>query len=373
MPQTPQHIAFICFSHALGGLELSALRLGVAMLQRNVAISIIAPEGSPLARRAAGSNIPHIPITPRLKYGDVFAARKLARTLNEQNIDSAIIMQSKDIHLAALASFSARKTKFVFLQQMQSGFNKRGFVHTWMYSRLSLWITLTERMKEDVAKFTRFPVGKVLVNPIGVDVSKLDPTHHSRQTSRVAFKLPEKKFLIGVLGRLDPQKGQEMLLLAAPEILKRHPDTALVIAGDETAGEKGYAARLHELARRLGIERSVVFLPFTDRVAEFMSALDVFVLPSFSETFGYVLVEAMAMEKPVVATNAGGVPEIIEHGKTGFLVEPRDPAALAQAVILLIEDDTLSVSLGRTARAKALQQYDINRCAQQLLEAISAQ
>ncbi|HEY5614976.1 MAG TPA: glycosyltransferase family 4 protein [Bacteroidota bacterium] len=371
MSQTPQRIAFVCFSRALGGLELSTIRLATVMRERGVETWIMAPPESPLALRAQESDITSIPLAPRWKYGDIFTARRLAHALKAHHIDAAIIMQSKDVHLASLASLFSLGTKFVFFQQMQSGFDKRGWVHTWVYSKLSLWVTLTQRMKQDVARFTRFPAKNVIVNPVGVELSKFDPSRYSAQDARRVLGLPEKGSFVGVLGRLDPQKGQEVLLQAAPKILQRFPDTVFVIVGDETAGERGYKARLFSLVGRLGIERSVVFLPFTEDVPRFMAALDVVVLPSFSETFGYVLIEAMAMEKPVVATNAGGVPEIIADSVTGLLVEPRDHPALALAILRILENKAFGASLGRSARSEALRRYDIRTCADELLKAIT--
>lgn len=103
-----------------------------------------------------------------------------------------------------------------------------------------------------------------------------------------------------------------------------------------------------------------------------MSALDVFVLPSFSETYGLVVIEAMAMKVPVIATNAGGVPELITNGTTGILVEPRDTDAVTQAVCLLLKNAKLRSSITRAARNEAVQRFDFNVCVEKLLEAISS-
>ena len=121
------------------------------------------------------------------------------------------------------------------------------------------------------------------------------------------------------------------------------------------------------LCRELDIERYVKFLPFTDDVPRFMSALDIFVLPSYSETFGLVVVEAMAMQLPIIATNAGGVPEIITNNKTGLLIEPRNAALLTSAICRLLNDTALRLSLGCLARKEALQQYDFDSCVNSLL------
>jgi glycosyltransferase involved in cell wall biosynthesis len=101
-----------------------------------------------------------------------------------------------------------------------------------------------------------------------------------------------------------------------------------------------------------------------------MSALDIFVLPSHTETFGFVLVEALAMGKAIVATNSGGVPEIITNGITGFLVPPRDVQALADALLRLLKDQRLRSSFSSEARADALKRFDIAQCVDQLVIAL---
>ena len=308
-----------------------------------------------------------VTITPRWKYGDISAALHLARVLRDQQIELVLLMQSKDIHLAAVASMIMPRVMFVFYQQMNSRYNKRDCIHSWMYSKISLWITLTESMKEDVLLYTRVPPEKVKVVPLGIDLQKFNPSYYSKNEVRTFFGLPHNDCIIGVLGRLDKLKGQEILLRAVPEVLKQHTNIIFLIAGDETAGEHGYKEYLMKLCRELDIERYVKFLPFTDDVPRLMAALDLFILPSFSETFGLVVLEAMAMELPIIATNAGGLPEIITNGKTGLLIEPRDATALAWAIHRVLNDSTLRLSLGQLARKEALERYNFDRCMDSLL------
>ncbi len=367
----PKRIAFVCFSRSLGGLELSTLRLARAMAARGISATVIVPESSELERRARAMDLHIIVITPKRKYGDLFAARRLARVLKEHRIDLALLMQSQDIHLAAIASLFSVPTKFVFYQQMQSRFNKRGFVHTWMFSRLSLWITLTQAMKKDVLECTRVPKGKIEVVPLGIDVRRFDPRGFESSNERQRFDLPLKGRIVGVLGRLDKLKGQHVLLQAVPEILKRHPQTFFLIAGDETAGASGYREFLRVLSQMLEIERSVKFLPFTEEVPQLMSTLDVLVLPSFSETYGLVILEAMAMQKPVIATDAGGVPELVRHGKTGLLVRPNDIDAMTKALLRVLDSASLRHRLGRAARAEVLKTFDFDACVDALVELLA--
>ncbi len=154
--------------------------------------------------------------------------------------------------------------------------------------------------------------------------------------------------------------------------MKRHPEILIVIAGDETAGEPGYKAYLQKICKTIGMDQNVKFLPFTDAVPQLMAALDIFVLPSFAETYGLVVIEAMAMEKPVIATNAGGLPEIIIDGKTGLLVEPRNVEAVANAIDKILDNDELRISLGHSAREDALRRFSMDSCVDELLGLLAA-
>lgn len=364
-------VALVCFSHSLGGLELSTIRIAQAMKKKGVSTVVIVPHSSPLDQRAHEANLHVITITPHWKYGDIFAAFHLARVLRDQQIELVLLMQSSDIHLAAVASMITPQVKLVFYQQMNSRYNKRDIIHSWIYSKLSLWISLTQSMKEDVISFTCVPREKVKVVPLGTDLQQFDPSHYNKNEARTLFGLPHKGYTIGVLGRLDKLKGQHILLRAVPEVVKQHPNVMFLIAGDETAGEHGYKEYLLKLCRELDIERYVKYLPFTDDVPRLMAALDVFVLPSFSETFGLVVVEAMAMQRPIIATNAGGLPEIITNGRTGLLIRPRDATAVAWAIHRVLSDSALRLSLGHLAREEALRRYDIDSCVDSLLGSLA--
>jgi len=371
MTRIQKKVALVCFSRSLGGLELSTIRIAQAMVKKGVSTVVIVPNSSPLEQRANDANLHVITITPHLKYGDISAAFRFARVLRDQQIELVLLMRSKDIHLAAIASMITPQAKLVFYQQMNSRYNKRDFIHSWIYSKLSLWISLTQSMKEDVLSYTRVPREKVKVVPLGTDLQRFDPSRYNKNEARTSFGLPHNGYTIGVLGRLDKLKGQHILLQAIPEVVKQHPNVMFLIAGDETAGEHGYKEYLMRLCHSLGIERYVKYEPFTHDVPRLMAALDIFVLPSFSETFGLVVVEAMAMERPIIATNAGGLPEIITNGKTGLLIKPRDATAVAWAIHRVLSDSTLRSSLGHLAREEALKRYDFDSCVDSLLGSLA--
>lgn len=361
------NIALICFSSSVGGLELSTIQVAREFNRRMANCLLVVPAGTPLAEEAAKHDLQVEFLNPKLKYGDLLASRRLAQILRSRGVELAIVMQSKDINLVAAAKLMVPHVKLVFYQQMQSRVDKRDVLHTWMYSKLSLWISLTRRMKQEVIEHTRVPEQLIRVVPLGRDTRVFDPRLYNQRDARNRYGLPHSRPIAGMLGRLDPQKGQEDFLRSLPAVLEQHHDVCYVVAGDETRGEEGYRRYLVNLSYELGIRDSVRFLPFTENVPEFMAAIDVFVLPSYSETYGLVLIEAMAMEKPVVATSAGGVPEIVEDGRDGLLIPPRDEKALAEAIVLLLENSSLRMSLSEHARRDALERFESSRCVDQLV------
>lgn len=361
------HIAFICFSSSFGGLELSTIQLAREFNSRMADCIVVVPPGTPLADQAGKYDLRAEFLKPRLKYGDLWASVRLARILKSHHIEIAVVMQSKDINIVAVTKLAYPQLRLVFYQQMQSQVSKRDIFHTWIYSKLSLWISLTRRMKQEVVKHTRVPEELIRVIPLGKDTRLFDPRIHDQLEARKRYCLPLTKPIVGMLGRLDPQKGQEEFLRALPLVLEQRPDVCFVIAGDETSGEKGYKRYLINLGQELHLHEHVRFLPFTDDVPAFMAAIDIFVLPSYRETFGLVLIEAMAMEKPVIATDAGGVPEIVEDGRDALLVPPRDEKALAEAILLLLENSSLRRSLSKRARADVLKRFDSTHCLDQLV------
>jgi glycosyltransferase involved in cell wall biosynthesis len=364
------NIAFVCFSSSFGGLELSILKLASQFNKRMADCLIIVPPNTSLAESAKQYGLKVELLKPKLKYGDIAASIHLARILRSRRINVVVIMQSKDMSIVTVAHVLYPSAKLVFYQEMQFGINKRDILHTWMYSHLSLWITLTKKMKQEVIEHTRMPQDRMSVIPIGTDMKRFDPNLYNRETTRNQFGIPQEKIVIGVLGRLDPQKGQEEFIRTIPILLKHQTHLHFVIAGDETEGQHGFKKNLRDLSIELGVSDEVQFLPFTDAVPEFMSALDIFVLPSHTETFGFVLVEALAMGKAIVATNSGGVPEIITDGSNGLLVPPRNVQALADALLRLLKDQRLRSSFSSEARADALKRFDIARCVDQLVIAL---
>jgi glycosyltransferase involved in cell wall biosynthesis len=166
----------------------------------------------------------------------------------------------------------------------------------------------------------------------GVDLERYD---HQEPccTLHEEYGMEPGSQIVGVVARLEPEKGHPTLLEAWPLVLHAVPDAYLLVIGEGSQREA-----LEEQARALRIAHRVVFTGRRDDVPAVTAALDVAVLPSYREAQGLTILEALALSRPVVASNVGGIPEVIENGVTGLLVPPHDAPALAAAIVRLLTD-----------------------------------
>ena len=188
------------------------------------------------------------------------------------------------------------------------------------------------------------PEEKMVVILNGTDV-RTDIAADDSARLRGERGCPPGRPVVGTVARLHRQKGVVTLLRAAPKILSACPEARIVVVGDGPEG-----SRLRREARRLNLEGRFLFLGERKDAAPVQSLFDIFVLPSLWEGLPFVLVEAAALGKPIVATAVDGVPEMLEDGKTGLLIPPNDASALADAVIRLLRDKDEARRLAETAR-----------------------
>jgi glycosyltransferase involved in cell wall biosynthesis len=175
----------------------------------------------------------------------------------------------------------------------------------------------------------------------GVDLHRYDHQDPCC-TLREEYGMPPDASIVGVVARLEHEKGHRTLLEAWPRVLARAPGAYLLVVG-----EGHLRPELERLAADLGIASRVVFVGRRDDIPAVTAALDVAVLPSYREAQGIVVLEAMALSRPIVATRVGGIPEMIEDGVSGLLVPPHDPVAMADAIARLLLDHPLADTIAR--------------------------
>jgi glycosyltransferase involved in cell wall biosynthesis len=201
-------------------------------------------------------------------------------------------------------------------------------------------ITLTDAEADQHLALGIGRPGQFVTIPSGIDLDAV--------VAAAPARLVPDGQAIGTVARLVPIKGHAHLLDAAPEIMRQCPAARFVFVGD---GET--RSTLEAQARRLGVGDRVLFTGFRDDVPSLLAGMDVVVLPSLNEGMGRVLVMAMALGKPIVATRVGGVPELLAHGAAGRLVPPGDAATLTDAVCALLRDPDQATALGEAGRRRA--------------------
>ncbi len=226
-----------------------------------------------------------------------------------------------------------------------------------LLSRLFLWIeklyalftdriiALTNGEKEDYLKFSIGRPCKLATAHSGVDVHRYMRHNIDVIEEKQALGLQPNGFVIGFVGWLLPIKGPVHLLNALSKVWPEHPDVCLVFVGK---GDLDVDLRTRAL--ELKADNRVKFLGWRDDIETIMQIIDLLVLPSLNEGMGRVVVEAMAAGKPVVASNVGGIPDLVAHGQTGFLVPPADEDALAQAIVHLVNDPEQAKKMGVKGR-----------------------
>ena len=306
----------------------------------------------PTALRATG--LPCFEIEGR-RWNDVpRLVRELVRLIRREQIDVLHLHMVHATIVGGLTAWLLNPARVVLSKHYQyamlSGRFARLLDRTFT-NRAEAVAAVSQCVQRDLVRHGMAP-GRTRVIYNGIDLKMFD--------RRAAEKTPLARDgggpLLACLGSLHPVKGQEFLLRAMPDILRQHPGARLFLIG-----EGRERARLEQMRESLGI-RDVVMMPgFQRNVPAILPQIDLCVHPSVDEAFGLVLLEAMAAGKAVVATSVGGIPEIVAEGRTGLLVPPRDPAALARAVCTVLADPEQRANMGAAGRARVEQEFTIQK------------
>lgn len=182
----------------------------------------------------------------------------------------------------------------------------------------------------------------------------------SSEIIRKKYDIPLTSPLIGTAGRLTKSKNQVLLIHAAPAVLQEFPDAYFLIVGDGNLKEDFVGE-----AAKLGISSKVIFTGWQEDIYSFIMAMDVFVMPSQKEGFGIAVLESMACSKPVVATDVGGLGEIVVDGETGFMVPEGDNRMLAEKIVTILKDSALLCKMGERGRSHLEEKFSVETMAEE--------
>lgn len=229
---------------------------------------------------------------------------------------------------------------------------RRRLAYRWV-SRRATMVTVSENLKHFVVEKVGIDPGQVKVVYNGVDVlPQIDPFDIGK--CKEDLGLPSGNQIVGVVGNLYPVKGHQYLIASIPAVLAKCPNTTFVFAG---RGQ--LEAELKSQAFQLGVNEQIRFLGLRQDIPRILSMLDVFVLPSLSEGLSMAILEAMVAGKPVIATDVGGNPELVEDGETGYLVPSQNSQALADRLITMLTNSARALQFGETGQRRAQGRFSL--------------
>ncbi|MBN2964664.1 glycosyltransferase family 4 protein [Sulfurospirillum sp. T05] len=325
----------VCLSPDLGGLELYVLRCA-----KHFKTSMVIAKDSKLAGYLEEEDLKYEKIGRKNPFA-------LAKIIDTCKADVLHVHWTKDLSVAVFAKlFSHQKPKIIQTRHMHMTRFKDDMYHRFLYRYIDGMIAVTKRVHEQIEAFVPQSVRpKVFTSYIGVETPQM-LTPEAAMELRRAYGL-DGGFVVGIFGRIEPAKGQHVVLEAAERLRQQGLEVKTLVVGG--AMDKAYEKKLQERFCK------DVFVGFSHEVGALMQACDCVVLATEKETFGLVLVEAMHAGVSVLGSNSGGPQEIIEDGVSGVLFEPMSAEDLAKKLAMVLGDGELRSKLaqGGQMRAKA--------------------
>jgi len=338
------HVMQVTFGMSIGGMERVIMELcrHTDPSRYKVSICCISKRG-PLADRMEAEGVQVVFCQNQSKFGKYFRGFELARVFREQKVDLLHTHHMPAFIDSTLGSLLARVPILINTDHCkQYPIEMRWQV---LEKGCSLFadtvVAVSEHTREDLAKYQRISRDKLQVIYNGIDLT-FTRSETPQEIRRELGAAPDD-VIIGTAARLEEQKGLDLLIDAVPQIVAALPTARFVIVGGgslETALRQRAEALGPELASR------VVITGYRTDAVDLMRTFDCFVQTSHFEGMPMALLEAMALEKPIVASAVGGVPEVVEDGVTGTLLHDRDPGTLARAILAYVKDPQVGRAVG---------------------------
>ncbi|MGQ4807327.1 D-inositol-3-phosphate glycosyltransferase [Candidatus Entotheonellaceae bacterium PAL068K] len=316
---------------------------------------IVCQPHSALYQRASAAGVPTWPLRMRHE-GDVVAAWQLGAYLRRRQVD-LLHMHTPHAHMLGLmASMMAPSVKQVVSRRVDFA-PRRNRLSRWKYTRPGVtYLAVSEAVRQVLI------AGGVAAHQVqtvysGIDLERFEAVPQAAPLFAAGTRV------VGTVGHLAGHKGHRFLLDALPDVVRTEPQVGLVIAGSGAL-----RLTLETQAAALGLADRVRFTGFRQDILALMRGFEVFVFPSVLEGLGTAILDAMALGKPVVATRAGGIPEVVEDGVTGLLVPARDPEALARALCHVLQHPEQGRAFGEAGRKRVERHFTAARMAAQTLQ-----
>jgi glycosyltransferase involved in cell wall biosynthesis len=341
------------------GGQQQVLLTARGLVSRGHRVVVVAhPEGELRRRLPAGLDV--VPLAPRNEV-DLPAAWQLSRVIRELRPDVVHAHDSHGVAVAATALSIAsppRRPALIASRRVDFHLNANAFSR-WKHKQVTRYVAASEAIRAMLIEDGIAPARIVTVHD-GIDVGRVAAAEPLNV--REEYWFPPHSPIVGHIGALSPSKGQRFLVDAAAIVVREMPEARFLVLGE---GE------LHDVLehqiRHLHLAQHVVLAGFRADVLGVLKGLDLFVMSSVTEGLGTALLDAMAARRPIVATRAGGIPEVVVHGETGLLVPPRDAPALATGILELLRDPERRSRFAAAGFARVRDLFSVDRMVEETL------
>ena len=356
-------VLYVVENTTFGGGERGFGQLSTSIDKSRFLPHIAAHPGGPLENMALDNDLNFFPLNMNRK-ANLKTISEITKIINRHKINLVHSMGSRADFFARMAVRNVISAKVVSTIAMLiegydvSRLRKLIYKCADCYSSrfVSRYITVSKALKQRLVKERKISEKKISVIYNGVELDKYDPERFHANKLRKLLNIENSTVLVGSIGRMVYQKGFKYLIEAARILHRKNFNIHFVLIG-EGPDEKS----LKELVETYDLSDICTFTGQRFDIPQLLSDLDIFAFPSVLEGLPRVVIEAMAMAKPIVATNIDGVREQLEHGSTGFIVPPGQAATFAKAIAQLIEDKDMATRLGSEARKQAMVKFDLKQ------------
>lgn len=342
------------------GGQRQSFFLARALKQKGYPFLFIVQPESPLHQKAHEAGLPVFPLKMRSEF-DLGAVIRLARAMKRHSCRLAHFHDAHGVAVGASASGLAKVPLRIISRRVDFPLPKNFFSRRKYTKDIDAIIAISQGVKKVLTDGGISPK-RIVVIPSGIDFSPFEEIK-ARDFLRREFEFAPDDYLVGIVAQLEDHKGHKYLMEAS-KIIKEQTSRIKIIV----VGTGSLMMELSKQVQALEVEDLVYFLGFREDVPQILSSLDLFVLSSHLEGLGSSIMDAMACRLPVVATQTGGIPEVVVNEETGLLVPPRNPSAMAQAILRLYKDRDLASQLGRRGYELVHQKFSAEAMAGEVIE-----
>lgn len=352
----------VCLSPSEGGLELYAVRLASYFKNEGYESLFVCRPDTFIQKKVTEAGLKSFSVQGK-DYFSWHLISEISNIVRENKIDTIIVQRLKDLWITYWVKKKNPNLKIIGFNQMFVDYPKKDLWHKIIYKQIDTMVALTHIQKDALLETLPVPKEKFTVIPNGVDSEIFKPcTTDNPLREEIRAKLGIKKsneLLVGLIGRFDKQKGQIEFIDAIKNLKKSHPHIKYVLVGADTYGEEPIQRKILGEILEHDLHTHTQVRGFTNNVKDIMCALDIFIMPSYKETFGIVLIEAMSCEKICISTRSGGPIEILNEGECGLLIEPKSSKAIEDGIIEVNRNLNTYKLKAQNARKRVLQRYQV--------------